>query len=85
MSYISKTVTLVAGFYYVDGSRQTSIMLKKGQIYRFDQSDASNASHPLDLSKTADGTHEGISESTTSLTVLGTADSSAAYVHCYRL
>ena len=55
-------------------------MLKKGQIYRFDQSDASNASHPLRLSKTADGTHGGGSEYTINLTVLGTADSAAAYV-----
>ena len=39
MSYILKKVTLIAGFYYIDGSRQTSIKLNKGQSYRFDQPD----------------------------------------------
>ena len=83
MSYISKTVTVIAGLYYIDGSRQTAITLNKGQTYRFDQSDASNASHPLLFSAIADGTHGGGSEYTTGVTVVGTAGSVGAYVQDY--
>ena len=65
MSYISKTVTVVAGLYHLDGSRQISITLNKGQTYRFDQADASNASHPKRFSTTSDETRSGVSEFTT--------------------
>lgn len=80
MSYISKTVTVVAGFYYIDGSRHTAITLNKGQTYRFDQSDASNASRHLRFSTAANETHGGGSEYTTAVTVVGTAGSAGAYV-----
>ena len=80
MSYMTKTVTLVAGFHFIDGQRQTSNALNKGQTYRFDQSDANNASHPLRLSKATDGMHRGASDYTTGVTVLGTAGSVAEYI-----
>ena len=64
--------------YYYDGGLQ-SITLSKGQTYRFDQSDSSNATHPLRFSTTSDGTHGGGSEYTTGVTTNGTPGSAGAY------
>ena len=80
MSNISKTVTLVAGFHFIDGQRQTYIALNKGQTYRFNQPDANNASHPLPLSKAADGMYRGASNYTTGATILRTAGNTAEYI-----
>ena len=80
MSYVSKTVTVDAGLYFIDGSRQTSIKLNKGQTYRFVQSNTSNASHPLCFSMTVDGTHGAGSDYTIDVTVVGTAGTAGAYV-----
>jgi len=35
------------GYYYVDGERNPAITLERGNVYIFDQSDASNKPHPL--------------------------------------
>ena len=43
--------------YYLDGVLQADAILKPGFTYRFDQSDATNSSHPLKFSITSDGTH----------------------------
>ena len=80
MSYISKTVKVVAELYFIDGVRQTFVTLNRRQTYRFDQSEASNASHPLRFSTTWDEAHGGGSKYTAGVTVVGTAGSVGAYV-----
>ena len=61
------------------GSAPT-ISLKKGNTYIFDQSDATNETHPLQFSTTSNGTHGGGTAYTTGVTVVGTAGSAGSYV-----
>lgn len=72
-------ITVAGGKFVVDGVSQKALTLQEGSTYTFDQADATNATHPLRLSTTADGTHGSGTEYTTGVTTAGTAGSSGAY------
>ena len=80
--YSIVSVTTSSGNFYIDGEQQGIVTLQPGRTYRFDQSDASNNSHPLRFSEVSDGTHAGggATEYTTGVTVNGTAGNAGAYV-----
>ena len=80
--YSTVSVTTSGGKFYIDGEQQSIATLQPGRTYRFDQSDASNNSHPLRFSEIEDGTHAGggATEYTTGVTVNGTAGNAGAYV-----
>ncbi|BAQ90104.1 hypothetical protein [uncultured Mediterranean phage uvMED] len=61
------------------GSAPT-ISLKKGNTYIFDQSSATNSTHPIQFSTTSDGTHGGGSAYSSGVTSVGTAGSAGSYV-----
>ena len=77
------TVTVVStgsgNKYFIDGVQQATLELVEGATFRFDQSDSSNASHPLRFSTTSNGTWSGGSEYTTGVTTNGTPGVSGAY------
>lgn len=72
-------VTVAGGKFVIDGVSQNSLTLTEGQTYIFDQADATNATHPLRLSETSDGTHGGGVEYTTGVTTNGTPGQAGAY------
>ena len=72
-------VTVDGGVFVIDGNSQATLTLKRGSTYKFKQDDSSNSLHPLRLSSTSDGTHNGGSEYTSGVTTSGTAGSSGAY------
>ena len=73
-------VTVANSKFVIDGTSQQALTLSPSVTYRFDQSNNSNANHPLKFSTTDNGTHNSGSEFTTGVTVSGTAGSTDAYV-----
>jgi len=72
-------VTVSGGKFLIDGVSQATLNLTEGQTYTFDQSDASNATHPFRLSITSNGTHGGGTEYTSGVSTNGTPGQAGAY------
>ena len=81
--YHKITVTVSGGKFLIDGTSQANMVLSPNIVYRFDQSDNTNGSHPLRFSTTSDGTHGGGSELSSNFKVynkVGNAGDAGAYV-----
>lgn len=72
-------VTVAGGVYKIGFDSQPILQLAEGQTYIFDQSDNTNANHPLKFSTTSDGTHGGGTEYTTGVTYNGVPGNAGAY------
>ena len=63
--------------FFIDGNSNPDFVVEAGKTYRFDQSDASNANHPLNFLS------EAGSDTTSYVEVSGTAGTEGAYVELY--
>ena len=77
--YHNVVVTVSGGVFLFDGQTSSqALRLTPNVVYRFDQSDSSNANHPLRFSESLDGSE--ITDGYTIYNKVGTAGSSGAYV-----
>ena len=77
MPFATVAVTVAGGKFVIDGTSQQTIEIKPSVTYRFDQSDSTNATHPLVFS-----TNDNNSPSapfTTGVTAVGTPGSAGAF------
>jgi len=73
-------VTTAGGAFSIDGESRKTLNLQRGLTYRFDQSNATNANHPLKFSEVSDGTHTTPgSEYTVGVITVGTPGQTGAY------
>ena len=79
LAYNRITVTVAGGKFLLDGTAQQKSTLTPSVKYRFDQSDSSNAGHPIKFSTTNDGTHAGGVAFTTAVNSVGLPGQAGAY------
>ena len=65
--------------YSVDGQITPTVTLERGKTYRFLQSDASNANHPVRFSLTSNGIHNNGTEFSENVSFVGQPGSTGAY------
>ena len=70
---VTVVATEVGNKYNINDELQPILILEEGVTYRFDQSDTTNKGHPLRLSATEDGIHNGGSEYSVHTNVVGVA------------
>ncbi len=65
--------------YNINGELQPTLIFEEGVTYRFDQSDTTNRGHPLRLSATEDGIHNGGSEYRVDTNAVGVAGEDGSF------
>ena len=72
-------VTVSGGKFVIGGTSQGTLPLLRGATYTFNQNDSSNATHPIRLSSTSDGTHNSGSAYSDGVRYSGTPGTSTYY------